>query len=112
MKVIGTTEAAKRLGVSSNRVRALIESGRLKVANPDVYQRRLNLLLSKISLWPLTRSTAEFFGEIDQDLRRRGRILSQIDILLAALCRELDLTLVTTDKDFAALPWLKTEDWT
>jgi len=30
MKVIGTTEAAKRLGVSSNRVRALIESGRLK----------------------------------------------------------------------------------
>jgi len=30
MKMIGTTEAAKRLGVSSNRVRALIESGRLK----------------------------------------------------------------------------------
>ena len=27
MKVIGTTEAAKRLGVSSNRVRAFIESG-------------------------------------------------------------------------------------
>jgi excisionase family DNA binding protein len=30
MKVIGTTEAAKRLGVSANRVRALIDSGRLK----------------------------------------------------------------------------------
>jgi excisionase family DNA binding protein len=30
MKVIGTTEAAKRLGISSNRVRALIDSGRLK----------------------------------------------------------------------------------
>ena len=30
MKVIGTTEAAKRLGVSSNRVRALIDSGRLR----------------------------------------------------------------------------------
>ena len=30
MKMIGTTEAAKRLGVSSNRVRALIDSGRLK----------------------------------------------------------------------------------
>jgi len=30
MKVIGTTEAAKRLGISSNRVRVLIESGRLK----------------------------------------------------------------------------------
>lgn len=30
MKVIGTTEAVKRLGASSNRVRALIESGCLK----------------------------------------------------------------------------------
>jgi excisionase family DNA binding protein len=30
MKVIGTTEAAKRLGVKPNRVRVLIESGRLK----------------------------------------------------------------------------------
>jgi excisionase family DNA binding protein len=30
VNVIATTEAAKRLGVSSNRVRALIDSGRLK----------------------------------------------------------------------------------
>jgi excisionase family DNA binding protein len=29
MKIIGTTEAARRLGVSANRVRALIESKRL-----------------------------------------------------------------------------------
>ncbi len=89
-----------------------IESGRLKVSEPDVYRNRLDVLLKKISLWPLTRATAEHFGVIDQDLRRRGRSLSQVDIMLAALCRELDLTLVTTDKDFAALPWLKTENWT
>ena len=30
MKIIGTTEAGRRLGVSDARVRALIESGRLK----------------------------------------------------------------------------------
>jgi excisionase family DNA binding protein len=30
MKIIGTTEAARRLGVSANRVRALIDSKRLK----------------------------------------------------------------------------------
>jgi len=30
MKIIGTTEAARRLGVSTTRVRVLIESGRLK----------------------------------------------------------------------------------
>ena len=30
MKVIGTTEAARRLGISPNRLRDLIASGRLK----------------------------------------------------------------------------------
>jgi len=30
MKIIGTTEAGRRLGISDARVRALIESGRLK----------------------------------------------------------------------------------
>jgi len=30
MKIIGTTEAARRLGVNARRVRALIDSGRLK----------------------------------------------------------------------------------
>jgi excisionase family DNA binding protein len=30
MKIIGTVEAGRRLGVSAVRVRALIESGRLK----------------------------------------------------------------------------------
>jgi predicted nucleic acid-binding protein len=60
----------------------------------------------------MTLDTARHYGEIANDLRRRGRVLSQIDIILAALCREMDSTLVTTDKDFAALPWLKIEDWT
>jgi excisionase family DNA binding protein len=30
MKIIGTAEAARRLGVSTTRVRVLIETGRLK----------------------------------------------------------------------------------
>jgi predicted nucleic acid-binding protein len=88
-----------------------IESGRLNVSRPDVYRNGLNAVLRKILLWPLTRATSEIFGQLDQDLRRRGRALSQVDIMLAALCRELDLTLVTTDADFTALPWLKTENW-
>jgi tRNA(fMet)-specific endonuclease VapC len=88
-----------------------VEVGACNVADPDAYRDGVNRLLRYIKLWPLTRGTARFYGEIANDLRRKGRALSQIDIMLAALCREMDLTLVTTDKDFAALPWLKTEDW-
>jgi tRNA(fMet)-specific endonuclease VapC len=89
-----------------------IEVGRRQVVHPDAYRRGLDDLLRKVRLWPLTRMTAEHYGEIEADLKRRGRVLSQVDLMLAALCQELDLVLVTTDKDFAALPWLKTEDWT
>jgi tRNA(fMet)-specific endonuclease VapC len=67
--------------------------------------------LQLVRLWPISETTARFYGEIANDLRRRGKALSQIDTMLAALCREMDLTLVTTDKDFVALPWLKTENW-
>jgi predicted nucleic acid-binding protein len=68
-------------------------------------------ILQLVRIWPLSETTARLYGEIANDLRRRGRALSQIDIMLAALCREMDLTLVTADKDFAALPWLRTENW-
>jgi predicted nucleic acid-binding protein len=61
--------------------------------------------------WPLSRATASHYGDIANDLMRRGRAMSQVDLMLAALCRELDLVLVTTDQDFAALPWLKSENW-
>ena len=72
----------------------------------------LSRVLKFMRIWPLTIATSRLYGEIANDLRSRGQALSQIDIMLAALCRELDLSLVTSDKVFAALPWLKTEQWT
>jgi predicted nucleic acid-binding protein len=88
-----------------------IEVGACNVSDPTAYRDGVNRILRLVSLWPLTKRTALLYGEIANDLRRRGRALSQIDIMLASLCRELDLTLVTMDKDFSALPWLKTENW-
>jgi len=37
-------------------------------------------------------------------LRRRARVLSQVDIIMT-------LTILTTDRDFEALPETRTEDW-
>jgi predicted nucleic acid-binding protein len=89
-----------------------LETGIQQVRDPAAYRPTLRVLLLRIKVWPMTLTTARLYGEIHQDLKRRGRALSAVDIMLAALCREMDLKLVTTDKDFAALPWLKTEDWT
>jgi predicted nucleic acid-binding protein len=67
--------------------------------------------LSFVRVWPLEPPLAAIYGAIYLDLRRRGRILSQVDMMLAALCQQLNLTLLTTDRDFETLPDLRTENW-
>jgi predicted nucleic acid-binding protein len=44
-------------------------------------------------------------------LRRLGRALSQIDMMLAALARQHDLIVPTTDRDFEAITDLRVENW-
>jgi predicted nucleic acid-binding protein len=51
------------------------------------------------------------YGEIFRDLRSRGRVLSQVDMMLAALAKQMDLTIATADRDFEALPDIRTENW-
>jgi predicted nucleic acid-binding protein len=45
------------------------------------------------------------------DARTRGRQLSDVDVLLAAMTLRLDAILVTDDHDFAHLPLVKIENW-
>lgn len=44
-------------------------------------------------------------------LRRQGRQLLTVDALIAAVALHYDLVLLTTDRDFAAIPDLKQENW-
>jgi len=44
-------------------------------------------------------------------LRARGRVLSQVDMVLVALARSMNATLLTSDRDFEALPELRVENW-
>ncbi len=106
---------AKELGVQIGTcVPALceLEVGIRQVREPEVYRKSLVRLLSSVRVWPLDLETAEIYGEVYHDLRRRGRVLSQVDMMLAALAQKLSLTLLTTDRDFEALPGLPTENWT
>ncbi len=80
-------------------------------ARGDTYRRALHRLLGRVRLWPLERETAHHYGGIFQDLRNRGRVLSQVDMMLAALARLMNLTLATSDRDFDALPDIRTENW-
>jgi len=81
------------------------------VSKPDAYRLNLQRLLRQIRVWPIDPSTARIYGLIHHDLKRRGRALAQVDMMLAALARQMTLTLATSDQDFAALPDIAIENW-
>jgi len=54
---------------------------------------------------------AEFAAELQVSLRRRGWRLATVDALIAAVALRYDLTLLTADQDFQAIPRLQHENW-
>src|ERR1700730_16470173 len=74
-------------------------------------RRAMKNLMGFVRIWPVDQAVARTYGELFNNLKRRGRVLSQVDIMLASLAKEMNLTLLTTDRDFEALPELTTENW-
>jgi tRNA(fMet)-specific endonuclease VapC len=77
---------------------------------PD-FRRMLRRFLNHCSIWPLDLTTTRLYGEVFRELRRKGRALSQVDMMQAALARQMNLTILTADGDFSALPDLRIENW-
>lgn len=88
-----------------------LETGIPDLRDPDYFRRLLFRFLGKIEIWHLDARTARLYGGISNQLRRRGCVWSQVDMMQAALVQQFDLTLLTSDRDFEALPDLPTENW-
>jgi tRNA(fMet)-specific endonuclease VapC len=88
-----------------------LEAGIQSLVKRDAYRRTLDRLLVRVRLWPIEREVALMYGIVFQELRARGRAMSQVDMMLAALARVMDVTVVTADRDFDAFPDLRTENW-
>jgi len=68
--------------------------------------------LREISVTPWTEATAEVYGTLRAELRRTGKSLAPLDMLIAAHALEVGATLVTSDRPFRQVPGLTVEDWT
>ena len=69
--------------------------------------------LREIRTWPFDRAAAKEYGRIAADLKRRGRPMQIIYMMLAAVALRLPkCTVVTTDSDLSAIPGLTVVDWT
>lgn len=60
------------------------------------------------SVLPVTLKIAQTFGRVRAFLRKKGKIISDLDILIAATCLSEELTLVTLNsKHFQRIPNLR-----
>ena len=55
--------------------------------------------------------TAQLYGSIKAELRRKGRPIPENDLWIAACARQHDLVLVTRDRHFNQVAGLLTEAW-
>src|SRR5437660_12916434 len=66
----------------------------------DRNAERLRRVLPELIVWPLTEPAAEAYGLIAAQLRRAGRSIGRIDMLIAAIALSLgQTTVVSGDND-------------
>ena len=88
-----------------------LEAGIAQTARPQATRRLLDTLLNEIRIWPFDRQDTRFYGDLYLELVRSGRVLSLVDVLVAVMARRLNATLLTTDRDFEAIPDVPRENW-
>jgi predicted nucleic acid-binding protein len=98
--------------VHSNRCRSIGKKANgCALKRRTTARRRLAQLLRHVRLWPLDAHTFRLNGAVYLELRRLGRALSQVDMVLGGLAGQHRLTVLTTDQDYEALADLRVENW-
>lgn len=117
----------KRLRVGERAGEARRQGGRIGIGIPvlgelyygvefsasrDKNMKKLRAALAGLTIWPFEEKAAAEFGRLRADLRRRGRPMPVIDIMIGAIALTLgDCTVVTADTDLQAIPGLALENW-
>ncbi len=75
-------------------------------------QATVERFLHGVSTMAWDSGAAKEYGELRAALEREGRLLSSLDLMIAAHALALSLILVTAHQAFGRIKRLRTEDWT
>jgi tRNA(fMet)-specific endonuclease VapC len=75
------------------------------------YQRRAQILFVGLPLEFVTRAVADAYVQIKAELQRRGQMIPEADLWIAATALAGNYTLVTRDGHFSRVNGLNTVDW-
>lgn len=85
--------------------------GAQKSERPIENIRRINRLTRRFPIYSCNLETARWYGIIKNQLHRKGRLIPDNDIWIAAIAMQYGLVLVTRDAHFDAVESLPTERW-
>lgn len=85
--------------------------GARKSSRPMENLTRVNRLIQDFRVIPCNLETAQWFGIIKDRLRRKGTLIPDNDIWIAAIAMQRGLILVTRDAHFDEVESLQTERW-
>jgi hypothetical protein len=75
--------------------------------------KRVRHGLSRLIIWPYTNDAATEYGRVFAELRRIGRPMQEIDIMIAAIAISFgNCIVVSDDSELHAVPGLVVESWT
>jgi tRNA(fMet)-specific endonuclease VapC len=95
------------IAISLVTVAEIYESA-FNFANPDAHIETFRSFFKNFQLLNLNLPIMETFAEVRAHLRRRGQMISDIDIFLAATALHYDLVVLTFNKKhFARIPDLR-----
>ena len=77
-----------------------------------VNRRHLKALLDRFNVLELDATAAIEFGRVKSELLRRGTIIPDVDVQIAAVARSRGLVLLTADAHISHIKGIVTEDWT
>jgi tRNA(fMet)-specific endonuclease VapC len=81
-------------------------------ASRDRNMQRLRTALPALKLWPFDEKAAFEYGRIAAELRRLGRPMQVVDMMIAGIAFSLgNCTVVSADADLMAVPGLTVENW-
>ena len=73
--------------------------------------REIEAFISSTRIAECSTETAQFYGRIKGDLRKRGKLIPDNDIWIAAIASQNRLTLLTRDSHFSSVIGLSYESW-
>jgi len=86
--------------------------GARKSSRPERTRASVDAFLQPFEVIPFDKVAAEPYAEIRLRLERLGRPIGERDLLIAAIARSRDLTVVTHNvREFGRVPGLVVEDW-